>query len=130
MRFLPVCAIAKSHCGIARTRAHHPEVERTPLTNASKYLLATVAATAIAAVAVASTAPASACEAGGKHHHPAASGTDEPVLDIKSAPADLSKTLGDRGPQTMRVDLETMEANGKLEDGVSYNYRTPARTNP
>ena len=30
----------------------------------------------------------------------------------------------------MRVGLETVEANGKLEDGVSYNYRAPARTNP
>lgn len=93
--------------------------------NASKYLLATVAAAAIAAVALASAAPASACEAGGKHHHPAASGTDEAAHDIKSTPA-----ADDRGPQTMRVDLETVEANGKLEDSVSYNYRTPARTNP
>jgi hypothetical protein len=92
--------------------------------NASKYLLATVAAAAIAAVALASAAPASGCEAGGKHH-PAASGADETAHDIKSAPA-----ADDRGPQTMRVGLETVEANGKLEDGVSYNYRTPARTNP
>jgi nitrite reductase (NO-forming) len=92
--------------------------------NASRYLFVTIAAAAIAAAALASAAPASACEAGGKHHHPAASGTDEAALDFKSAPAD------ERGPQTMRVDLETVEANGKLENGVSYNYRTPAKTNP
>jgi hypothetical protein len=53
----------------------------------------------------------------------------EAALDNKSAPADLPKLPGERGPQTVRVDLETVEATGKLEFGASYNYRTP-KTDP
>ena len=49
----------------------------------------------------------------------------EAALDNKSAPADLPKLPGERGPQTVRVDLERVEATGKLESGASYNYRTP-----
>lgn len=96
--------------------------------NARKYLLATVASAAIAAIGLASAGPASACEAGGRHH-PAAN-ADEAAFDIMSAPADLPKVLGQRGPQTMRVDQETAEATGKLQNGASNNYRIPAKKNP
>ena len=97
--------------------------------NARKYLLATVAAAAMAAVGLTSAGPASACEAGGQHHHPAEN-ADEAALDTESALGDFPKVLGERGPQTMRVDLETVEATGKLEIEASYNYRTPAKKDP
>lgn len=85
--------------------------------NAQKYLLAA----AIAAVGLASAAPASACEA----HHPAA--TEQAALDVKSAPSEMPKARGERGPQSLRVDLETVEAASTLEEGTSYNQRIPAK---
>ena len=87
--------------------------------NAHTYLLAA----AIAAVGLASATPTSACEA----HRPASTGTERAAHDVKSAPSYLPKALGERGPQTLRVDLETMQAAGKLEDGASYNRETPAK---
>ena len=99
--------------------------------NACKYLLTTMASAAtMAVVGLTIAAPAFACEAGGKHHHPAATGIDEAALHIESAPADLPKALGERGPQTMRVDLEAIEATGRLEDSVGDNYGTPAEKGP
>ena len=87
--------------------------------HAHKYLLAA----AIAALGLTGAAPASACEA----HRPASKGTEHAAHDVKSAPSYLPKALGERGPQTLRVDLETMQAAGKLEDGASYNRETPAK---
>jgi hypothetical protein len=84
--------------------------------NAYKCLLAA----AIAAVGLASAA--SACEA----HHPA-NGTEQTALDVRGAPSDLPRALGERGLQTLRVDLETVEAASKLEDGPSYNQQPPAK---
>ncbi len=100
--------------------------------NARKYLLATIAAAAMAAVGLTGAGPASACEVGGQHHHSTAI-ANERALDINSTPADLPKALGERGPQTMRVDLETTEATGELKNGAiraSYDYRTRTKKNP
>lgn len=85
--------------------------------NARKCLFAAVAAT-IAAAGLASAAPASACEA----HHPAAIGAERSALDIKSQPSDLRKSPGERGPQTFRVDLETVEAAARLGDDAGHNH--------
>ena len=99
--------------------------------NACKYLLTTMASAAtMAVVGLTIAAPAFACEAGGKHHHPAATGIDEAGIHIESAPADLPKALGERGPQTMRVDLEAIEATGRLEDSAGDNFGTPAEKGP
>lgn len=78
---------------------------------------------AIAAVGLTSAASASACEA----HHSAANGTVQTALDIRNAPPDWPKPLGERGLQTVRVDLESAEAASKLEDGPSYNQKPPAK---
>ena len=80
-------------------------------------------AAAIAVIGLTGAAPASACEA----HRPASKGTEHAAHDVKSAPSYLPKALGERGPQTLRVDLETMQTAGKLEDGASYNQGTPAK---
>ena len=87
--------------------------------HAHKYLLAA----AIAVIGLTGAAPASACEA----HRQASNGTEHAAHDVKSVPSYLPKALGERGPQTLRVDLETMQAAGKLEDGASYNRETPAK---
>ena len=39
-------------------------------------------------------------------------------------PSDLPGPIGDREPQHIRIDLETVEVTGKLADGTSYNYWT------
>ena len=87
--------------------------------HAHKYLLAA----AIAVIGLTGAAPASACEA----HRQASNGTEHAAHDVKSAPSYLPKALGERAPQTLRVDLETMQAAGKLEDGAGYNQGTPAK---
>lgn len=45
-------------------------------------------------------------------------------VDIVRDPTDLPAPIGDRGPQTIRLDLETVEVSGTLADGVTYNYWT------
>lgn len=44
--------------------------------------------------------------------------------DISRDPTDLPAPIGDRGAQTLRVDLETVEVKGRLADGATYNYWT------
>lgn len=44
--------------------------------------------------------------------------------DIIHHPGDLPAPLGERGPQTVRVSLETIEVTGKLSDKAAYTYFT------
>jgi len=46
------------------------------------------------------------------------------AVDISRDPTDLPAPIGNRGPQTVRVDLETMELSGQLADGTTYRYMT------
>lgn len=46
------------------------------------------------------------------------------VANIVRAPTDLPTPLGRREPTTVRVDLETIELVGQLDDGTSYRYWT------
>jgi nitrite reductase (NO-forming) len=43
---------------------------------------------------------------------------------IVRSPTDLPQPIGDRAPQTVRVELETMEKVGTLDDGTTYRYWT------
>ena len=43
---------------------------------------------------------------------------------IIRSPADLPAPLAERGPQIVKVDLETIERMGDLADGTSYRYWT------
>ncbi len=45
-------------------------------------------------------------------------------VSIVRGPTDLPGPLGKRGPQTVRVSMETIEVNGKLDDGTTYRYWT------
>ncbi|HSJ56629.1 MAG TPA: copper-containing nitrite reductase [Anaerolineae bacterium] len=43
---------------------------------------------------------------------------------ISHDPADLPAPIGDRGPETLRIDLETVELEGRLASGTTYTYWT------
>lgn len=44
--------------------------------------------------------------------------------NIVHHPADIPQPVGDRAPQTLHVDLETVEVTGQLADGTTYDYFT------
>lgn len=46
------------------------------------------------------------------------------AVDIVRDPTDLPAPIGNRGPQNLRVDLETKEVAGTLADGTTYHYWT------
>jgi nitrite reductase (NO-forming) len=58
------------------------------------------------------------------HEHPPERGTREAPLDIVRAPTDVPPPIGDRGPQIVAVELETVEVYGRLADGAVYHYWT------
>ena len=49
--------------------------------------------------------------------------SDGPVSIVRD-PTDLPPPVGKRGPQRVKVDLETVEMTGKLADGATYRYWT------
>ena len=46
------------------------------------------------------------------------------LASIVRDPKDLPPPVGTRGPQRVKVDLETVEITGKLADGAAYRYWT------
>ena len=48
----------------------------------------------------------------------------EGPVSIVRDPTDLPPPVGKRGPQRLKVDLETVEITGKLADGATYRYWT------
>ena len=48
----------------------------------------------------------------------------EGPIDIVRDPADVPPPIGKRGPQRVKVDLDTVEVTGKLADGATYRYWT------
>jgi nitrite reductase (NO-forming) len=54
----------------------------------------------------------------------AAGPVDPNAVDITRDPTDLPAPVGERGPEKVRVDLETLEVTGLLADGTSYHYWT------
>ncbi|HEY3312277.1 MAG TPA: copper-containing nitrite reductase [Anaerolineales bacterium] len=49
---------------------------------------------------------------------------DAKAVDISRDPTDLPAEIGNRAPQKVRVDLETIEVSGKLADGTTFTYWT------
>jgi len=49
---------------------------------------------------------------------------DAAAVDITRDPTDIPAPIGNRGPETVRVDLETSEISGQLADGTTYTYWT------
>jgi nitrite reductase (NO-forming) len=62
--------------------------------------------------------------AGGAHQHPAENGTAASPLDIVRGPSDLPSPLSGRGPETVRISLDTVEVTGQLANGATYHYWT------
>jgi nitrite reductase (NO-forming) len=46
------------------------------------------------------------------------------VVDVARLPTDLPGPIAKRGPQRVKVNLETVEITGELTDGASYHYWT------
>lgn len=49
---------------------------------------------------------------------------DPDAQDITHDPADIPEPVGNRGPETVQIELETREISGLLADGTSYRYWT------
>lgn len=98
--------------------------EKAPLMPPRPFLRKIIAGLAIAGIL------ASPALGAGSHEHPAENGTPEAPLDIVRAPMDLPSSIGERGPQTLKVDLETVEVTGTLADGATYHYWTFNRKVP
>jgi nitrite reductase (NO-forming) len=49
---------------------------------------------------------------------------DPNAVDITRDPTDLPAPIGIRGPEAIRIDLETIELAGQLADGTTYKYWT------
>jgi nitrite reductase (NO-forming) len=54
----------------------------------------------------------------------AAADTDSSIADIVRPPGDVPAPISEREPQIVRVRLETVEVQGRLADGATYNYWT------
>lgn len=75
---------------------------------------------------VAAQEPPPAADAGAAA--PAADPVDAPVVSL---PGDaVAPPVGARGPQTVTVELETVELEGRLADGTAYTYWTFGGTVP
>ncbi|WP_262268368.1 copper-containing nitrite reductase [Microvirga yunnanensis] len=50
--------------------------------------------------------------------------TEAAPVSVVRLPSDLPGPIGKRGPQRVRVDFETTEVTGHLDDGATYHYWT------
>lgn len=75
---------------------------------------------AIALAAMLLAAPA-AFAAGPTHDHAAKAAS---TVDVVRDPTDLPGPIGKRGPQHLKIELETVEVTGQLADGTTYHYWT------
>lgn len=55
---------------------------------------------------------------------------DSEAADIVRDPADLPGPIGQRPPQVVKVEMETVELTGRLDDGTTYVYWTFNRKVP
>jgi len=53
-----------------------------------------------------------------------ASSAPQTAPSIVRPPSDLPDPVGDRGPETVKVEIETIELEGQLADGSTYEYWT------
>lgn len=58
------------------------------------------------------------------HMHGIERGTAETPLNVVREPTDLAPPLEAGGPRRVVINLETVEVNGKLDDGTTYHYWT------
>ena len=82
--------------------------------NTRHFLLSTAAAGVLAMAGAFVAAPAFAAELG----------THEAPVSVIRAATDLPTAIGNRGPETVRIHLETVEVIGELSSGTTYDYWT------
>lgn len=82
--------------------------------NIRHFLLSTAAAGALAMAGAFAAAPAFAAELG----------THEAPVNVIRSAIDLPAAIGERGPETVRINLETVEVVGELSNGTTYDYWT------
>ncbi len=46
------------------------------------------------------------------------------ALEVAKNPTEVGEPVGDRGPESLTIDLETTEVEGRLDDGSTYKYWT------
>ncbi|MFC3165894.1 copper-containing nitrite reductase [Ciceribacter thiooxidans] len=68
--------------------------------------------------------------AAGNHQHPTENGTAEKPLAIVRQSTDLPAPVHRKGPETVTVNLETVEVTGAVADGTTYHYWTFNRKVP
>ena len=86
--------------------------------------LATAAAVVLGSGVLAASALAAGSESETHGMHGVERGTIEAPLSVVRQPTDLPPPLAAAGPRKVVVDLETVEVNGKLNDGTVYHYWT------
>jgi nitrite reductase (NO-forming) len=96
---------------------------RQPLL-ASAATLAMTAAALFAAPLPAFAQAKMAATSAPAHNHSAVAATPEAPLNVVRLPSDLPGPIGKRGPQRVKVDFETTEVTGHLDDGATYQYWT------
>lgn len=84
-----------------------------------KFIVGTGVAAAVPADSMASMTASGAAPAA-----VSAGPADPNAVDITRDPTDIPAPIGSRGPQNVRIDLETVEVSGKLADGATYTYWT------
>ncbi len=84
----------------------------------------------IAAVSALALTASQQSLATGNHQHPTENGTAEKPLDIIRGSTELPTPLQRRGPETVTVNLETVEVTGAVADGTTYHYWTFNRKVP
>jgi|SRR5690554_3164352 nitrite reductase (NO-forming) len=82
--------------------------------NIRHLLLSTAAAGALVMAGAFAAAPAFAAELG----------THEAPVNVIRSAIDLPAAIGERGPETVRINLETVEVVGELSNGTTYDYWT------
>jgi nitrite reductase (NO-forming) len=79
----------------------------------------------VAVAASGETSNTSYTSSGTTENVPASAGpADAAAVDIVRDPTDLPPPLPNRGPETLRIDLETVELSGQLADGTTFKYWT------
>jgi len=101
---------------------------KAPLILVTLFLLSLVLTACAAPQALAAqaerTAPGSGAAQQPVTTEPVVPPADPNAVDIAMDPASVPAPIGDRGPQDVRIELETVELPGKLANGSTFTYWT------
>ena len=92
----------------------------TPITGRKLRTGASLLALSVGLVLGLAASGAPAFAHGSVHEHVQMTG----VADIVRDPTEVPPPIAKRGPEHVRIDLETIEVTGQLDDGTTYHYWT------